>query len=131
MNSAYEVLAPLRAVADHLERHELPAPVGITIRSYGRAVTVQLHQVGLHRVSGALLAWARTLADVTVEAWRSPAGDTVHLTVAGRLPSGLLIEVYDGVAFAPVAFLDLPADAKQDVELGVLHGWAAAEGVAA
>jgi hypothetical protein len=125
MNTIYEVLAPLRAVADHLERHELPAPVGVTIRSYGRAVTVQLHQVGLHRVSGALLAWARTLAEVTVEAWRSPAGDSVHLTVAGRLPSGLLIEVYDGVPFTPMAFPDLPVDAKQEVELGVLHGWAA------
>jgi hypothetical protein len=52
----------------------------------------------------------------------------VHLTVAGRLP---LVEVYDGVGFAPATFPDMPEDSKQEIELGVLHGWAAAGEVAA
>jgi hypothetical protein len=130
MNGDYEVLAPLRAIAAHLERHELPAPVGVDVRAFGRPVVVQLHQVGLRSASGALLVWARTLADVTVEAWRVPSGDSVHLTVAGRLLAGLLVHVYDAVDFDSATFPDMAEDAKLGMPLRVLHVWAGAGEVA-
>jgi hypothetical protein len=128
MNTLYEVLAPLRAVADHLDRHDLPIPVGINVSVYGRTVTVQLQETGLCLVSDALLAWARTLADVAAEAWRPPSGHSVHLSVAGRLPSGQLVHVYDAVDFDSATFPDLPTDARHDLSLTVLHVWAAASG---
>jgi hypothetical protein len=131
MNAFYEVLTPLRAVADHLDRHDLPRPVGINISVYGRTVVIQLQETGLRLVSGGLLAWARTLTDVAAETWRTPTGNSVHLSVAGRLPSGQLLHVYDAVDFDPVAFPDMPEDAKHDVSLSVLHVWASAGEVAA
>jgi hypothetical protein len=63
MNTLYEVLGPLREIADHLDRHDLPTPAGVTVNVCGRTLMVQLHQVGLHGVSAALLAWARTLTE--------------------------------------------------------------------
>jgi hypothetical protein len=131
VNTLYEVLVPLRAVTDHLDRHDLPTPVGVNVSVYGRTLVVQLHQVGLRRIAGALLAWARTLADVTVEAWRTPSADSVHLTVVGRLSSGQLLHVYDAVEFDSATFPDMPEDTKHDLSLTVLHVWAAAGEVAA
>jgi hypothetical protein len=131
MNTDYEILAPMRAVIAHLERHNLAAPVGVTIATYGRCVSIHLQATGLVDVSGALLVWARTLADVTVEAWRPPTGDSVHLSVAGRLPTGLLLHVDDGVPFDAATFPDLPTDARHDLSLTVLHVWASSGEVAA
>jgi hypothetical protein len=131
VNTLYEVLAPLRAVADHLDRHDLPTPVGINVSVYGRTVVIQLRETGLRLTSGALLAWARTLADVTVEAWRPPTGHSVHLTVSGRLDSGQLLHVYDAVDFDAATFPDMPEGSKHDVSLTVLHMWASAGEVAA
>jgi hypothetical protein len=131
MTTDYEILAPMRAVIAHLERHELAAPVGVTIATYGRSVTIHLQATGLADVSAALLVWARTLADVTVEAWRPPTGDSVHLNIAGRLATGLLVHLYAGVTFDAATFPDLPTGARHDLSLTVLHVWASRGEVAA
>jgi hypothetical protein len=131
MNTAYEILAPMRAVIAHLERHHLAAPVGIDISTYGRSVVVHLQGDGLTGVSAALLGWARTLADVNVEAWRPPSAVSVHLTVSGRLPTGLLVHAYAGVRFDVATFPDLPTGARHGLSLTVLHVWASSGEVAA
>ncbi|HEV7976139.1 hypothetical protein [Amycolatopsis sp.] len=131
MTTTYEILAPMRAVMAHLERHDLAAPVGINIATYGRSVTIHLQATGLGDVCAALLCWARSLADVTVEAWRPPTGDSVHLNVAGRLPTGLLVHVYAGVPFDAATFPDLPTGARHDLSVTVLHVWASSGEVAA
>jgi hypothetical protein len=126
MTTTYEVLAPLRAIADHLDRHDLPVPVHVDVRTYGRVITVQLHESGLSGLARALLTWAASLAENTVELWRCPSGHSVHLTVAGRLPSGLLVHVYGSAGYSSAMFPDMPEDTKQDVELSVLRRWAVA-----
>jgi hypothetical protein len=85
---------------------------------------MQVHEGELPRLARALLAWAASLAESTVELWRCPEGHSVHLTVAGRLPSGLLVHVYGSAVYTSAMFPDMPEDAKQDVELTVLRQWA-------
>ena len=50
-------------------------------------------------IARGLLIWADTLAEVTVEAWRVPCGDCVHLSVTGELADGTAVCVFGGVPF--------------------------------
>ena len=57
-----------------------------------------------------LLAWAETLTTVTVGAWRPPAGDRVHLSLASTLtgPVGTVnLDVYGGADHNPALIADL------------------------
>ncbi len=74
------------------------------------------------QIATGLLAWADTLTEVTIEAWRVPSGDTVHLSVIGRLPGGVSIRVYGGVPFTERGIgADLAPDASTTVPLAVLR----------
>jgi len=93
----------LDTLRTHLAEFELPQLWSVT-------VTVEAAQAE-PRLSGqlcypqppdliaALLAWADTLTQPRAEVWRIPAGDRVHLSVTGHLPSGVRLEVYGAVPF--------------------------------
>lgn len=115
----------LAVLGTHLGDFELPgvASVHITIGTAGPEVCVQLachHQPPA--VAAGLLAWADTLTETSAQAWRVPRGDTVHLSITGRLPGGTEVLVYGGV---PVTDLRLCADlapgAKQTLTLAALR----------
>jgi hypothetical protein len=102
-----ELLATLGA---HLAAFELPALASVDLRSgmAGPQATVQLAYHGqLPVIAAGLLAWADTLTEISAEAWRVPRGDSVHLSITGRLPSGTDVLIYDAI---PVTHLRLGAD---------------------
>jgi hypothetical protein len=98
MNTVVDRLDSLRA---HLTAVELPELYSVTVVTAVGTLDVSA-QLACHHppeIASGLLAWADTLTDVTIEAWRVPSGDTVHLSVIGRLPGGVSIRVYGGMAF--------------------------------
>jgi hypothetical protein len=121
-------LAVLATLAEHLTTFDLPHGIASTeVRQelVGHRVIVQLNASMLPDLAIALLAWADTLTGVTAQAWRTPSGDSVHLTVTGRLADGSPVEVYSGLphelhVFGP--YLE-PGD-QQTIPLGLLREWA-------
>jgi hypothetical protein len=119
--TATDLLDSLRA---HLAEFDLPDlySVNVTQSFSGPSVTAQLACHTPPQTGPALLAWADTLAEVTAEAWRVPSGEDVHLSVIGRLPSGVSIRVYAGVVFTEHGIgADLPPDASTTVPLTTLR----------
>lgn len=109
----------LAAIGAHLAAFELAAPWAIRVTSGNtkRDIEVQLQCRQPAEVAAALLAWADTLTEVTAQAWRCYDGDSVHLSITGRLPSGATVRVYDaipytrhgpGATLAPGATTSLP-----------------------
>ncbi|HET9257159.1 MAG TPA: hypothetical protein VFO16_18440 [Pseudonocardiaceae bacterium] len=91
----------LTALGAHLAEFELPeiASARVEASPPGPPVTVQLPHHGPAALAQGLLAWADTLTQITTEVWRVPAGDSVHLSVTGRLPGGGEVQVYGGMPF--------------------------------
>ena len=117
-------VALLDALRAHLTDFELPGlySIHITQSLSGPNVTAQLACQTLPQIADALLAWADTLTSATVEAWRVPRGDTVHLSVIGRLSTGTRVAVYGGVDFTDHSIgKDLAPDAHTTVPLTVLR----------
>jgi FtsP/CotA-like multicopper oxidase with cupredoxin domain len=96
MTSTIELLTALGA---HLTAFELPTIASVHLSDYnsGPPVTVQLSGRAPSAIAAGLLAWADTLTEITAQAWRVPQGDTVHLSVTGRLPGGTQVLVYGGL----------------------------------
>jgi len=117
-------VALLEAIRTHLAEFELPElySVNVTKSLSGPSVTAQLACQTLPQIAEALLAWADTLTDPTLEAWRVPRGDCVHLSVIGRLSGGASVAVYGGVDFTDHSIgQDLAPDASTIVALTVLR----------
>jgi hypothetical protein len=119
-------------LAGHLADHALPEPASLTVTtSFGHStVTAQLRATTVPDVATDLLAWADTLSVVTVEAWRPPERDQVHLSILGTLTSPTdtaEVKVFGGVDDDPLRFADLLAHQYQGVSLslGQLRTWAA------
>ncbi|MGH3905449.1 MAG: hypothetical protein ACRDTE_14860 [Pseudonocardiaceae bacterium] len=91
----------LDAIRAHLAEFELPAPWSVTVTCSlaGPGVSAQLAGQEPPEIAAALLAWADTLDGVSAEAWRVPSGDSVHLSVTGRLPGGATLRVFDAAPF--------------------------------
>lgn len=91
----------LDAFRTHLTAFELPElySVSVVTARGERNVSVHLACHHLPEIASGLLAWANTLTEATAEAWRVPSGDSVHLSVIGKLPEGTPVHVYSGVAF--------------------------------
>jgi hypothetical protein len=118
------VVALLDSLRAHLTGFELPdlCSVHVTRSFSGPHVTAQLAYHPAPQITSGLLAWADTLTDVTAEAWRVPSGDSVHLSVIGRLSGGVLVRVYGGMPFTEHApGCDLAPDATTTVALTVLQ----------
>jgi hypothetical protein len=79
-----------------------------------------------------LLAWAGTLAEITIEARRVPNGDYVHLSLSGQLTKVITSQVYGVVAFAGCGVTgDFVPNARRPAPLAVLRAMAATEEVSA
>jgi hypothetical protein len=120
MNTVVDRLDSLRA---HLAAFELPELYSVTVLNAwgGLDVSAQLACHHPPEIATGLLAWADTLTNVTTEAWRVPSGDTMHLSVIGRLPEGTSIRVYGGVPFIEHGIgADLAPDASTSVSLAIL-----------
>jgi hypothetical protein len=89
------------ALYGHRACHCLPEPVtvGFDLAQLGIEI-----QVSLADTASALLAWARSLDQVTVSGWRHQE-DRLHLTVLGRTIGGIRVRVYGGMPYAPSADL--------------------------
>ena len=114
----------LDAICAHLAEFELPAisSVHVAASISPPQVAVQLAGHQLPEIAGALLAWADTLVGVTVEAWRVPQGDCVHLSVTGQLTGGACIQVYGSFRFIERGLgADLAPDATTTIPLAVLR----------
>ena len=85
-----------------------------------RATQLACHQ--LPQIASGLLGWADTLTGVTVEAWRVPNGDSVHLSVLAWLPGGASIQIYGSTPFTKHGIgADLAPDTSTTVPLTVLR----------
>ena len=114
----------LAAIAAHLAEFELPATASLHVTGAmaGPQVTVQLSCRTPSAIAQSLLAWADTLTDVSAEAWQVARGDSVHLSVTGRLPDGTAVLVYGGLAATHCALAtDLAPDATATIPLGALR----------
>lgn len=119
-------------LAGHLADHVLPEPVSLTVTtSYGHSTaTGQLRANAVPGLAADLIAWADTLGVVTVEAWRPPERDQVHLSIHGTLTGStgaVELKVFGGVDYDPLRFVDLQADHYQGVSLSLeqLRSWTA------
>ena len=91
-------------------------------------MTLQLTRHTPNAVARGLVAWADTLTQVTAQAWRAPRGDSVHLSVTGRLPGGASVLVYGGLrATRRAPGTELAPDAATAVPLPMLRHAATVE----
>ena len=116
-------------LAAHLADHVLPQPASLAVATRDRRleVTVQLDSLTMPMVAVELLAWADTLTTVTIGAWRPPAGDRVHLSIASTLtgPTGTVsLDVYGGADHNPALIADLEPGQRVALSLGQLRTWA-------
>ena len=119
--TARDLLDTVRA---HLVTFELPPLYSVTVITTSDRPTVSAQLAAHHppQIATGLLAWADTLTNVTTEAWRVPSGDSVHLSVIGRLPDGVTIRVYGGMAFTEHGIgADLAPDASRIVPWALLR----------
>jgi hypothetical protein len=114
----------LTAIAAHLTAFELPATasVPLTRAMRGSQVTVQLFSRTPSAITEGLLAWADTLTEVSAKTWRVTSGDSVHLSVEGRLPGGIPVLIYGGLEATHGALgPDLAPDATATIPLAALR----------
>jgi hypothetical protein len=124
-------MTSLDAIRDHLDLYALPPVAAVDVRAWSEPVRVQLEAVDLPGVAGGLLAWVDTLDAVSASVWRVPGGESVHLSIAGRMPGGVPVRVFAGVAFSDEVFSGLAAGAEHDVPVSLLRVWADSGEVAA
>ncbi|MBV8539661.1 MAG: hypothetical protein JO063_01930 [Pseudonocardiales bacterium] len=118
------VVEQLDSLRAHLAAFELPdlCSVNVVTASGEPGVSAQLAAHHPPQIATGLLAWADTLTDLTIEAWRVPSGDSVHLSVIGRLPEGVTVRVYGGLAFTQRGIgADLAPEGSATVPLAVLR----------
>jgi len=121
MSTVVDRLDSLRA---HLTAFELPDLYSVTVVTAVGTPNVSAQLACHHppQIATGLLAWADTLTNVTIEAWRVPSGDSVHLSVIGRLADGVSIRVYGGVPFTVHGIgADLTPDSSTTVPWALLR----------
>ncbi|OXM59956.1 hypothetical protein [Amycolatopsis vastitatis] len=121
----------LDAIRDHLDSHHLPPAASVDVNAWSSPITVQLDVDGLPEVARALLVWSQTLEDVSARLWRLCDSKWVHISITGRTPCGIPVQVFGVVRFEPSTFPDLPAGAKQDMPVYLLRCWTTPGEVAA
>ncbi|QWF80680.1 hypothetical protein HUW46_04103 [Amycolatopsis sp. CA-230715] len=121
------VMTYLDNIRDHLDAHLLPPAWSIVAEAKGIGdrppVTVHVNPSTLPELAETLLAWAKTLDDVSAELWRVPSGDSVHLDIIGRLASGVRVRVFGGTDFDDATFPDLPVNQRQEMPVFALRAW--------
>jgi hypothetical protein len=118
------VVDRLDSLRAHLAAFELPELYSVTLLNAWGGLNISAQLAAHHppQIASGLLTWADTLTDVTIEAWRVPIGDTVHLSVIGQLPEGISIRVYGGVPLTQRGIgADLAPDTSTTVPLAALR----------
>ncbi|MEO7193342.1 MAG: hypothetical protein ABIZ05_00730 [Pseudonocardiaceae bacterium] len=97
------VMGLLDAIRCHFDRFELPElySVHVIMGSGEPRVSAQLAAHHPSQIATGLLTWASTLTHLTIEAWREPGGQAVHLSVTGQLAEGVTIRVYGALPHTP------------------------------
>jgi hypothetical protein len=118
-------------LTSHLADHVLPEPASLEVisRTHQSRLTVQVHSLTVPEVATEVLTWADTLTTITVQAWRTPTGDRVHLSMASALdgPAGTVdLAVIGGADHDPALVGNLAPGEYRAVTLGELRAWAAA-----
>jgi hypothetical protein len=95
------VINLLDALRTHLDEFDVPTPWSVHLTTYsgGPQVSLQITGREVPEIAAGLLAWADTLTETTAEAWRSPEGDALHLSVTGQLTEGASLRVYGYLPF--------------------------------
>jgi hypothetical protein len=120
-------------LAAHLADHAVPEPVFLTVTTRWRhsEVAAQLRPDTVPHLAAALLAWIDTLPAITITAWRPPAGERVHLSLASTLtgPTGAVALTVYGAAKGddPARFADITPGQRREVSLSELRTWTADE----
>lgn len=95
------IMAQLDSLRAHLADFELPELYSVHLSANEPTMSAQLATHQPPQIATGLLTWADTLTQVTIEAWRVPRCDSVHLLVTGQLAKGVTICVYSGASFTP------------------------------
>ncbi|HEV7980850.1 hypothetical protein [Amycolatopsis sp.] len=114
----------LDTIRDHLDLYDLPPVAAVDVTTGYKPVTVMLEAFDLPAVASGLLAWADTLDQVTASLWRVSDRPSVHLSITGRMASGVPVRVWSAVAFSEAIFPDLPSGSRQEMPVFVLRVWA-------
>ena len=117
-------------LAAHPADHTLPEPASLRVSTGDghSQVRAQLRSSTTLTVARDLLAWADSLTTVTVETWRIPAGDRMHLSIANTLAgptSTVELDVFGAVAYDPALLAELKAGDHWEMSVGQLRTWAA------
>jgi hypothetical protein len=124
------VVPLLAAIHQHMTTFDLPEPCTVTVDPHpvrhGRQVAVHTSADGSMPVlAGKLLAWADSLTDIAVSAWRSHDGQSLHVEIGGVLTDGhTTVEAWGGVAYDAARFELAPGE-RRPVTFGCLREWAA------
>ncbi|WP_037369340.1 hypothetical protein [Amycolatopsis orientalis] len=118
----------LDAIRDHLDAYALPPAFSVKVTSVSDPITVQLDTGGLPGVARGLSVWASTLDEPRASVVRVGDGGLVLVSLTGRTPCGVPVNVYGGVPFDPATFPDLPLRTDQDMPVWLLRQWARAGG---
>lgn len=118
-------------LTSHLADHALPEPFSLEVisRAHHSRLTVQVRSMTVPEIASEVLGWVDTLTTATVQAWRPPTGDRVHLSMVSTLngPAGTVeLAVFGGADHDPVLVGDLAPGEYRAVTLGELRTWAAA-----
>ncbi|MGH3826309.1 MAG: hypothetical protein ACRDQX_03920 [Pseudonocardiaceae bacterium] len=124
------VVQAARLLATHLTVHTLPEPALLELFSQTRqtGARVQVCPWTVHGIAAELLTWADTLTTVTVQSWRPPDGDRVHLSMDSTLsdPAGTVkLTIFGGADHDPALVGALASGEHRAVTLGELRTWAA------
>ncbi|HEX5143150.1 MAG TPA: hypothetical protein VFW21_04710 [Mycobacterium sp.] len=117
-------------LATHLVDHALPEPASLEVisRTHHSRLTVQVQSMAVPEVASEVLGWVDTLTTVTVQAWRTPTGERVHLSMTSTLsnPAATVeLTIFGGAEHDPALVGDLAPGEYRAVTLGELHTWAA------
>jgi hypothetical protein len=116
-------------LTSHLADHALPASRSVEVisRAQQARLTVQVQSMTVPEVAAEVLAWADTLTTVTVQAWRTPTGHRVHLSMTSTLsgPAGTVeLTAFGAADHDPVLVGDLAPGEYRAVTIGELRTWA-------
>jgi hypothetical protein len=114
-------------LATHLSGHALPesAVLEVNSKTYQSRLTVQVSSRTVPGIAAELLAWADTLTTVTVQAWRPPTGNRVHLSMLSTLAGPVELTVYGGAPHDLTLLGELAPDEYRAVTLSELRTLAA------
>ncbi|MGH3672758.1 MAG: hypothetical protein ACRDSH_19360, partial [Pseudonocardiaceae bacterium] len=96
----------------------------LTIAAGHCELTAQLRSTTRSGLATYLLAWAESLPTVTVEAWRPPQGERVHLSLTSTLTSLITtveLKVFGATEYDPALIADLEPDERRTATLGTLR----------